>query len=184
MTPANNADPTRQYHTTASPSCQLLMHTGPFSSRLPLAIYRQERGDRRENQANLSVLRVLCGEIQLSDGKLNDPWRVACAVDFLSDLCYTVNPQRVLSRAPSVPDLGRPPAAEVTAFDRACAGSTDPSPNRSGLGRPPPAEASLPNSPCHFNMIECRPSLVSMIWVHYAWLGWFCPSAQTPITQS
>jgi hypothetical protein len=31
-----------------------------------------DTSNRRENQANLSVLRVLCGEIQLSDGKLND----------------------------------------------------------------------------------------------------------------
>ena len=47
--------------------------SGPFSSRLPPAIHRQERGDRRENQTDLSVLCVLCGEIQLSDGELNDP---------------------------------------------------------------------------------------------------------------
>jgi len=47
--------------------------SGPFSSRLPLAIYCQERGDRRWNQANLSALRVPCSEIQSSYGKLNDP---------------------------------------------------------------------------------------------------------------
>ena len=51
-----------------SPNRYLLpLHTRHNLARLPLAIHRRDRGDRRDNQTSLSVLRVLCGEIQLSD---------------------------------------------------------------------------------------------------------------------